>query len=65
MMTSILSSREDPGRRAQQHFKQWTIPVNASMVTSAPSDPGRSHADPFAENLVLRQRLTVLNQQVE
>jgi putative transposase len=65
MMTSILSSCGDLGRRAKQHFKQWTKPVTATLVTGALSDITRSRADLVAENVMLRQQLIVLNRQVK
>jgi hypothetical protein len=65
MMTSILSSCADLGRRARQHLKQWTEPVTGTLVTDALSDTTRSRADLIAENVMLRQQLIVLNRQVK
>jgi putative transposase len=65
MMTSILSSCGNLGRRAKQYLKQWTKPATAVLVTSALSDVARSRADLIAENVMLRQQLIVLKRQVK
>jgi putative transposase len=65
MMTSILSSCGDLGRRAKQHLRQWTTPVSATLVTSALSYITRSCPDLIAENVMLRQQLIVLNRQMK
>jgi putative transposase len=65
MMTSILSSCGNLGRRPRQHFKHWTRPITATLVTGALSDIVRSRADPIAENVMLRQQPIVLNRQVK
>mgnify|MGYP000258254937 CR=1 FL=1 len=49
MMTSILRSCGNLGRRAIQYLKQWTKPVSATLVTGALSDLTRSRADLIAE----------------
>ena len=65
MMTSILSSCGNLGRRTKQHLKQWTKPATATIFTGALSDLTRSGAHLIAENLMLRQQLIVLNRQVK
>jgi putative transposase len=65
MITSILSSCGNLGRRAKQYLKQWTKPATATLVTGALSDITRSHADLIAENVMLRQQLIVLKRQVK
>jgi hypothetical protein len=65
MMTSILSSCGNVGRRAKQHLKQWTKPVTATLVTATLSHMTRSRADFIAEEVMLRQQLIVLNRQLK
>ena len=65
MMTSILRSCGNLGRRAIQYLKQWTKPVSATLVTGALSDLTRSRADLIAECVMLRQQLIVLKRQVK
>jgi hypothetical protein len=65
MLTSILRSSGNLGRRAKQCLKQWTKPVAATLVTGALSDLTRTHADLMAENVMLRQQLIVLKRQVK
>ena len=65
MITSLLSFCQNLGRRANQHLKQWTKPVTATLVTGALSDVTRSRADLVAENLMLRQQLIMLKRQVK
>jgi putative transposase len=64
-MTSNRSPTRNLGRRAKQHFKQWSKPINATLVTGALSDTTRSRADLVAENVMLQQQLIVLNRQVK
>ena len=64
MMTSILSSCGNLGRRAKQYVKQWTKPVAATLFTGALSDITRSRADLVAENVMSRQQLIVLDSRV-
>jgi transposase InsO family protein len=65
MLTSVLSSCGNLGRRTKQHLKQWAKPVSASLVTGALSDLTRSRTDLIAENVMLRQQLIVLKRQVK
>jgi putative transposase len=65
MMTSIVSSCGNLGRRARQHVKQWTKPLTATLVTGALSDMTRSRAELIAEDVMLRQQLIVLNRHVK
>jgi len=65
MITSILSSCANLGRRAKQYLRQWTKPATATLVTGALSDTTCSRADLIAENVMLRQQLIVLNRQVK
>jgi hypothetical protein len=65
MITSILSSCADLGRRAKQYLRQWTKPVTTNLVTGAVSDLTRGRADLIAENVMLRQQLIVLKRQVK
>ena len=55
MMTSILKSCGNLGRRAKQDLRHWTKPVIATLVTGTLSDLTRSRADLIAENMMLRQ----------
>ncbi len=64
MMTSILSSCGNLGRRAKQYVKQWTKPVAATLFAGALSDITRSRADLVAENVMSRQQLIVLDSRV-
>ena len=65
MMTSILTSCGNLGRRAKQYLKQRSKPVTATLLTGALSDLTRSRADLIAENVMLRQQLIVLKRQVK
>jgi hypothetical protein len=65
MMTSILRSCVNLGRRAKQYLRHWAKPVTATLVTGALSDLTRSRADLIAENVMLRQQLIVLKRQVK
>lgn len=65
MIGAIFRSCKQFASHVKQSVKQWTRPINDTLVLSTALDLTRSRADLIVENALLRQQLIVLRRQVK